>query len=362
MAVEVSNAQLQRPARRRPHRGVARALTFSLLFHLVILLMLELGSQVSWLKRNRVVAALREALVQPTLERPPKPPAPRANQPVPMLFVDVNPEQATPEPPPDTPYYSTQNTRAANPNPDKDTNVPRIDGGQTKIVKTFDTLRPQPASAPPAPTPPERPAPKPATDASQATDAAAPAPQPSPELVNDLIPEPAGELKVAKVPPTRSAVAPANEKTAPLTEREPPSRPRTLAAARQQKGIVVAPKSKQEGGVRRGAIESSLDVRASPFGAYDAALIEAVQKRWYDLLDERKYAGEKEGKVVLQFHLNQDGSVSHVQTVESSVGAILAILCQNAVRDPAPYGTWPSDMRRMVAPANFREVRFTFYY
>jgi len=31
------------------------------------------------------------------------------------------------------------------------------------------------------------------------------------------------------------------------------------------------------------------------------------------------------------------------------------------VLDPAPYGVWPSDMRRMVG-ANFRDVTFTFYY
>ena len=113
--------------------------------------------------------------------------------------------------------------------------------------------------------------------------------------------------------------------------------------------------------MRRLALVPSLDAKATPFGAYDAAFIEAVSQRWYDLLDSRNYAGEGIGKVVLRFHLRYDGTVSDMQVLGTSVDPILTYLCQQAVHDPAPYERWPSDMRRMVG-ADYREITFTFYY
>lgn len=142
-------------------------------------------------------------------------------------------------------------------------------------------------------------------------------------------------------------------------------RPRTLAEARarQPQRYAQAPgqKMKQEGGVRRHALESSLNVLATPFGAYDAALIDAVRNRWYDLLDQRSFAGARTGKVMLQFHLNADGHVSEMRLMENTVDLTLALLCESAIRDPAPFNPWPGELRRLVG-ADYREVTFTFYY
>ena len=41
----------------------------------------------------------------------------------PLVFVEVNPMQATPEPPKNARYYSSRNSQAANPDTDKDTGV-----------------------------------------------------------------------------------------------------------------------------------------------------------------------------------------------------------------------------------------------
>jgi hypothetical protein len=120
-------------------------------------------------------------------------------------------------------------------------------------------------------------------------------------------------------------------------------------------------KMKQAGGVRRFALDSSFDVRATPFGAYDAAIIAAIQKRWYDLLDSRDFSANFSGKVVLEFRLNSDGRVTDMKVNENDVSEILGLLCQRAVQDPAPFAPWPADLRRMVGK-EYREVRFTFYY
>jgi hypothetical protein len=117
----------------------------------------------------------------------------------------------------------------------------------------------------------------------------------------------------------------------------------------------------QSGGVRHAALVPSLDVRATPFGAYDAAFIQAVTQRWYDLLDSRQFARDRTGKVVLRFHLNYDGRVSDMEVEQNTVGDLLSYVCQKAVTDPAPYAQWPTDMRAMVG-LDYREITFTFYY
>jgi hypothetical protein len=141
------------------------------------------------------------------------------------------------------------------------------------------------------------------------------------------------------------------------------SRPRTVqeALTRQQLNKIPGEKMKQEGGVKRRLDFASLDAKATPFGAYDAAFIEAVSKRWYDLLDSRDYSLDRHGRVVVKFDLNFDGRISNLKIVENTVGEVLGIVCRKAVEDPSPFERWPSDMRRMVG-GDSREIQFTFYY
>jgi hypothetical protein len=117
---------------------------------------------------------------------------------------------------------------------------------------------------------------------------------------------------------------------------------------------------KQDGGVRRTLGMVSLDAKATPFGAYDAMLIEAISQRWYTLLDQREYASDSRGRVVLNFRLHYDGRVTEMTVAENTAGEVLGLICQKAVLDPAPYAAWPGDMRRMLGDS--RKVQFTFYY
>lgn len=231
----------------------------------------------------------------------------------PLLFVEVTPEQSTPEPPKDPKFYSFANSQAANPDAQVDTGVPKIDGTQDKVPKTFDTLRPSAEPVPPPPPPePEE-----------------PQPQPRDLTVGDT-----------EKPPKRE-------------------RPRTVAQAQIQQGIIAGPRMRQDGGVkRRGGV--SLDTKATPFGAYDAAVIAAIQKRWYDLLEDST-AAPKSGKVVLDFRMHSDGHITDLKVLEQDVGEIRALYCRKAVSDPAPYAPWPSDMRRMIGK-DYRDLHFTFFY
>jgi outer membrane biosynthesis protein TonB len=102
-------------------------------------------------------------------------------------------------------------------------------------------------------------------------------------------------------------------------------------------------------------------VLSTPFGSYDAAFINAVQSRWFSLLDERDFVGSQSGRVVIDFLLHQDGRITALRVADSQVSDTLSWMCQRAILDPAPYKPFPPDLRRMLN-RDYRPVRFTFYY
>lgn len=272
---------------------------------------------------------------------------------VPLVFIDVESSQATETPPEEAKYYSSENSIAGNPDTEVDSVVPKISGTQDKVPKTTDTPRNEEQ---PQPTPmPLQPAPA----------ATAETPEPPVETETEPIqeaetgPKP-GEVVIAK--PTRRTIFPKPAFSNTQQPRVVPRpRYRRLADARAGQSSLVGQRMKQDGGVKRYSKAEGLDAKATPFGSYDKAIIDAIQKRWFDLLDERDYARNSQGKVVLTFRLNSDGTVAQLNVLESQVSEILGILCQRAIVDPAPYAPWPRDMLRAVG-ANHRLVRFTFHY
>jgi hypothetical protein len=246
-------------------------------------------------------------------------PPPAQNREPPLEFVMV--EQPSTEAPQNAKYYSSQNSRAANPDASRDLNIPQLNGKQTDVPKTETAPKPDFNKLQPAPKPVNR---EPA--------------QPTPTV------EP-GDLTLGKPQPEQP-------------QQQQPERPRTLAQATHRlPGVLM----RQDGGVHQVALQPSLDVKATPFGAYDQRFIEAVTQRWYDLLDSQQFALDRTGKVMLRFHLNYDGTITEMTVLQNTVGVLLGHVCEDAIHDPAPYAAWPEDMRHLVG-ANFREITFTFYY
>lgn len=252
----------------------------------------------------------------------------------PLEFVDVSPSAATTEAPKNAKFYSAKNSLAANPGAEKDLDVPKITGKQTEVVKAVDTQRSK-------------------YDQLQPDFAALEKQRELAEASKPRSTKAPGDMVMAKPDVTL-------RQDDGFTEH---SRPRTIAEAlrRQNRTQLVGEKMKQDGGVSRNRIEASFDAKATPFGAYDAAFIEAIQSRWYDLLDQISYNSYRSGRVVISFRLNYDGRITDVRLVESTVGDMLALLCQKAILDPAPYEKWPQEMREL-AQKDFRDITFTFFY
>jgi len=325
------------------------ALMVSLLIHSMLYAGWKVADRMGWWNQSRSLlldwkkkkpAKMSLAKVTPAAAKP---------KVIPLTFVEVIPDTATPEPPPEeTKFYGAINSRATNPDPEPENkDQPKIDGEQEKMIRLADNPRPKPFPLQPQdpPPPPEKPEPKPEPE------------KPEPE---SMAPD-KGNTDLARADLLRN---PNLDKKVPRIALSPPEpkkreRPRTLAAARAQDPTLAGRKTKQEGGVqRRGQV--ALDVKATPFGAYDAAFVRAVEQRWFSLLDSAPFV-QRSGKVQVEFKLNSDGRITEMKVLDNEVGDILGLICQRAVMDPAPYAKWPSDMLRMIG-GNSREVTFTFYY
>jgi hypothetical protein len=281
------------------------ALLLSLAVHLAAFGFYEVARESGLLQRLH-----RVAKVQPV-------PLLVENSEQPLEFVTV--DQPSAEPPKNAKYYSSQNSRAANPDADQNSDAPQLDGKQTDVPKTEDVPRMQLSKL--QPSPPAQQQPQPQTP---------PAP---------------GDLTFGK----------------PDNSQEPEmQKPRTIREALAQNHLPDL-QMRQNGGVHRTMLVPSFDVEATALGDYDQQIFEAIQQNWDNELDSQKFALDRTGKVTLQFNLNYDGTVSGMKVLDSTVGVLLGYVCQEAVSASAPFAKWPDDMRRTIG-RNFREITLTFYY
>ena len=317
------------------------ALALSLIIHLLFFGTWKLGKQLGWWRHESALLMklnLSKWLAKP-LPKEVKKPQLRPRE-IPMSFIEVDPAVAVAEPPKEAKFYSAQNARATAPDLTVESPVPKVDGKQTQVARLENVAKPNPVPLQPAP-PPEK---------AKPAEPAPPKAKKEPPL-GDL---PRDKPKELDKPKESQAELGSGEALSAA-----PDRPRTLAAARARKAMLTGEKMKQDGGTRqRGNL--SFDVKATAFGAYDAAFIAAVQQRWYDLLESTPYT-QRSGKVIVEFRLNYDGRISDIRAVGNEVGELLALICQRAILDPAPFARWPTDMRRAIG-ANYRDVTFTFYY
>ena len=295
---------------------LALVLALSLAVHLLAWGGYEIGREFNfWQRLNHFHRAAK--MIPPLAQA--------AEEPVEFVTVD----QPSTEAPQNAKYYSDKNSRAANPDASRDTDVPQINGRQTDVPKTEDAPRQQVSKAQPSPPAQQQP------DNSQQ--------QPSPSI------QP-GDLTLAKL-----------ENLLPQPQNNSQQqRPRTIREALAQQTRSPGVQMKQDGGVHQRAVVPSLDVKLTGFGDYDARFYEAVSQRWWDLLDSQQFAQDRSGKVILQFHLNYDGTITDMKVVQNDVGELLGYVCQKAVLDPAPFARFPTDMRLKLG--DYSTIQFAFYY
>jgi hypothetical protein len=317
---------------------LAKALVISIIFHLLVLGTYQTGRKLNWWQNWQSPSWLPSAKLLTQLLKKADAQKKATETETPLVFVEVTPAQMTTEAPEQAKFYSDKNSKAANPEADKETDVPKINGTQEHVVKTVDTPRVEYKPLQPV---------LPALPAKQELEEIKAAP------VKPQAQTP-GDLAMAKPPEI------ARSDTGQAQKPRPRQGVREALARQNPASMIPGAKMKQDGGVRTRLELSSVDARATPGGAYDAALIAAVAHRWYSLLDERDYASDSRGKVELHFTLHGDGRVTDMSVAENTAGEMLALLCEKAVLDPAPFAPFPAELRRVMG--DLRNIKFTFYY
>lgn len=123
----------------------------------------------------------------------------------------------------------------------------------------------------------------------------------------------------------------------------------------------VSPQSTKAESRRRTIATADLDPKMTPFGSYDVAMIQSIQKRWIEILNEQNVAQGRTGRVIIEFRLSYQGRASDLRTAETTSEEVLAYLCEKAIRESEPFNPWPAELRKLVK-GDHRLMRFTFYY
>jgi hypothetical protein len=241
-------------------------------------------------------------------------------------------------------FQGAKNTLAANREIKAPSERPNIEGLQEKYLKTTENAKSTPQTA--APTPPPSP-PQPQITARENTPKQSYTP---------------GDLAMAR-PSDKAQTGKTDAETGDQAQPQPQpqpayQKPRTIAEALARSGN-PGQLTRQAGGVSRISPDVSLDVQGTPLGDYIARMVDAVQSRWYKLLEGQ--SPDVTGKVVLHFQLHPDGRVTDISAVQNEVTDLLELKCEQAIREPAPYEKWPREMR-LALPSDSYYITFTFYY
>tara|TARA_B100000959_G_scaffold226001_1_gene240363 strand:- start:1498 stop:2658 length:1161 start_codon:yes stop_codon:yes gene_type:complete len=293
----------------------------------------------------------------------------------PNIFVPVNPESTTPEPPKkNTPFYSNANTKAADKKPDiTNQERPFIDGENDLFPGTLNNNNSSLNAIPKS------------TASQLAQPATAPQPLSRPELKpQEAVKIPHDRVPLNQAPPPQAKehqaalldpVQPNNVLSHPLHLKneiankslvpilpEGPERPKAPTVAEQRRrleaGILASRKMKQEGGTAR--VDSpTLDVQLTGYGEYDARFVQAVRLAW--LRFRNKPGWLHPGKVVIDFNLHHDGTITKLAVAQNRAKNVQAYYCKEALERPAPFEKWTESMRHEIG-ADVRSCRFSFHY
>ncbi|HEY3915180.1 MAG TPA: hypothetical protein VGN61_11900 [Verrucomicrobiae bacterium] len=345
---------------RSTEKLVLRALIISILLHFLLYFGYRIGQYEGWwanLAMPRWMQAAAKAIMPAIAKKPSEVVKPKEMQ---LVFVQTDPADKIAEAPKKPMFEGAHNTVAANARIVKPSDMPNIEGRQTKVLKTTEEeLKPK---APPAQ--PVKPAPQ-----EHPQVAVKPKPVQLKPLEHPLVAVKPVEPQKTYVPGDLAAVRPLEKPqdtatdTPTDTEAETPAqlhpnRPRTLGAVTHEG--TAGEQTKSPGGVQHMKLTgSSLDVKGTVWGNYEEVMVDAIDAQWHQSLDNISWNAS--GKVVVNFKLYPDGHVDKVVIAENGVTDELATFCEEAIVKPSPFGAWPREMRLDI-PADYLLLQFTFYY
>jgi TonB family protein len=224
----------------------------------------------------------------------------------------------------------------------------------TKIPDSVSTPVPHPAPKPTPATPPPGPVapPQPAT----------PPPAPAPKAAAQ--PKPDDSLKLADVPrPTNKPKLNLNLGAASQLQQAMDAAARDRSSKSQgvtEVAPLPAPRQSGGGGSAPGqtgaGVQILTDTQGVDFDPYLRRVIEIVRRNWYAVMPETVYLGTQ-GKVIIVFNINTDGSVPGIHMVGLSGTASLDQAAAASISASNPFPPLPSQFH-----GPFITLQFGFYY
>ncbi len=104
----------------------------------------------------------------------------------------------------------------------------------------------------------------------------------------------------------------------------------------------------------------AVDAKWSNYGAYLQRFIDTVQTQWDRIVSDGKIHPASGSAVTVKFVMDSQGKIARIVNVDSTADETAARVCVGAIADPAPYGPWTDDMKKMLGDR--QEMTFTFYY
>jgi len=226
----------------------------------------------------------------------------------------------------------------------------------TKIPDSISApvTRPAPKPTPPPPGPPQPAQPQPTTP----PPAPAPAPKPAPQ------PKPDDSLKLSDVPhPTNNPKLNLNLGAASQLQKAIEDAARDRSSRGQgvtEVAPLPAPRQSGGGGSAPGqtgaGVQILTDTQGVDFDPYLRRVVEIVRRNWYAVMPETVYLGTQ-GKVVIVFNINADGSVPGIHMVGLSGTASLDQAAAASISASNPFPPLPSQFH-----GPFITLQFGFYY
>lgn len=105
----------------------------------------------------------------------------------------------------------------------------------------------------------------------------------------------------------------------------------------------------------------AVNSRFSEFGAYQQRMIEAISRQWYLLGSKYDLASAIGSKVQVEFKLNPKGEITRIKTLFSTSTQVGTNLCEMAITTTAPYGEWTEEML-VTFGSQDQNVSIMFYY
>lgn len=104
-----------------------------------------------------------------------------------------------------------------------------------------------------------------------------------------------------------------------------------------------------------------IDAEFNEFGDYLARMNEVVGTQWLILANQtRRGVAEVASRVIVEFVLNAEGRVEHLEIAFSSASQAGSLICKDAILSREPFGEWTDDM--IAAMGQRQPVTFTFIY